>query len=786
MDCVVLFPIAYGFPMPATSKTLTTTTTSAGGLSEGLAGRFSRALRRFLLGANGGTGFEHLETRQLLAGTPLPTLASLESQSNSVVRIETNYGDIDIELFDSQAPVTVANFLNYVRTGRFDETFFHRSVTSPNPFVLQGGGFIYDDVAGFSAVSTDAPIIREATGRLNLARTLAMARTDDINSATSQFFINYVDNAFLDPTGPNNGYAVFGKVIQGWNVVTTIQALSVQNFSTNPIFAGANASAMGEVPVGSSYAGTVREQHLVTITNAEILKVSGVAGFFDQRLVMPEGFNSSTSREILTISNPNPEAAAYQVIARYESGSRDRVISNGILQPNSSLSTVITSVGDGLVRQGAYSIVVESASPASAVRQAPITAEITREDFGSAGSEGLVAISDLTNAQLQTWDFPAIQFTANSADYLTFYNNSDQVATVTTTFRTNDGSTLTVIRTIEPYRRRGIYVAEENALNSNILSGTGAAFGTNRNISARVTSNQPIVAALADYDTPSTPGLLNAYTPGWLTMGVLGGGSTEGGIGAVSINTNTNSNSTLSILNSNSSNVTVRFDFWRNGRLTGTSPVSDTEIVPSGRYDYDLSQLAPGIARGESFSVTYTVTSGGNISVMYVDVSNEGRGQTLSGGATRDGLAEAFLVRAPRTQTFRGETNPSLSDAQDVETLSIFNPDLGDSTDYTVRYLFSDGTVLTTTGTLARGARQDIVTRSLPNVKNKINSDPTFRRYAIEVTGTYASGSSATPSGVRLASLTRTSADGVRSIQSNGSWSDAGLAMTDASLNGAG
>ena len=134
-----------------------------------------------------------------------------------MIRFETSLGDFVVELFPDEAPVTSENFLQYVDAGHFDGTVFHRVIPG---FVIQGGGLTED----MSQKKTRAPIANEATNGLrNLRGTLSMARTNDINSATSQFFVNLVDNAFLDHQGPGNyGYAVFGKVVEGMDVIDAI------------------------------------------------------------------------------------------------------------------------------------------------------------------------------------------------------------------------------------------------------------------------------------------------------------------------------------------------------------------------------------------------------------------------------------------------------------------------------------------------------------------------------------------------------------------------------------
>ena len=133
-----------------------------------------------------------------------------------MIRFETSHGGFTVELFDEDAPETVANFLRYVDDGFFDGTIFHRIVPG---FVIQGGGL----TAEFAQKKTRAPVRNEAANGLrNLRGTLSMARTDDIHSATSQFFVNLVDNAFLDHRPGQYGYAVFGRVTDGMDVIDRI------------------------------------------------------------------------------------------------------------------------------------------------------------------------------------------------------------------------------------------------------------------------------------------------------------------------------------------------------------------------------------------------------------------------------------------------------------------------------------------------------------------------------------------------------------------------------------
>lgn len=154
------------------------------------------------------------------------------------VIMETNYGTIVLELYRQKAPKTVENFLGYVRDSFYDETIFHRIIKK---FMIQGGGL----TLALERKKVKPPVPNEAdNGLKNLRGTIAMARTRDPNSATAQFFINTVDNAFLDHKAKNMkgwGYCVFGKVIEGMNVVDKIENLQTankggrQNVPTTPV-----------------------------------------------------------------------------------------------------------------------------------------------------------------------------------------------------------------------------------------------------------------------------------------------------------------------------------------------------------------------------------------------------------------------------------------------------------------------------------------------------------------------------------------------------------------------
>jgi peptidyl-prolyl cis-trans isomerase A (cyclophilin A) len=167
-----------------------------------------------------------------IAALALALCATAQAQK---VKLATSAGDIVIELDAAKAPKTVDNFVQYVKAGQYDGTVFHRVIDN---FMIQGGGMSAD----MKEKPTRAPIPLEANNGLKNARgTIAMARTSDPNSATGQFFINLKDNDFLNAAPGKDGYAVFGKVVAGMDVVDKIRAVPTgtkgghQNVPTLPV-----------------------------------------------------------------------------------------------------------------------------------------------------------------------------------------------------------------------------------------------------------------------------------------------------------------------------------------------------------------------------------------------------------------------------------------------------------------------------------------------------------------------------------------------------------------------
>lgn len=731
-----------------------------------------RAISRALLAPRHGgvTHVEAMEQRQLLAGTPLPELSALENTNRPVVRFETNFGDVDIELFSDIVPNTVNNFLNYVRSGRYDQTLFHRATLDNDPAsgiqVLQGGGFAFSNTAGITDVPTDAPINLEfvANRRSNTALTIAAARTNQPNTATGQFFFNLNDNTNLDSSSATNGFVVFGRVIQGSTVLSTISGLSRRNFSSsttnNPNTQVSDPSISGSVfagnfgftPVTANYSQTTgaRENSFVTITNAEVIKAPSVAGFFTQRLVSPEGFNWDNTTEVLDIHNPNTSAVTYQIIARYEfdgpdfgferTSGRDQVLQTGTINANSKLRVTLSSTsGTDLVKTGAYTLVAEFAVPSSEATPKFVAATFTRQDFGAIASEAMINPALLSNSEQRDWLFPRIERNDQSMEFMLFYNNSDQVANVTVDFVTPEGPR-TITRTLRPYSRGGSGLFAEN-LPLGVLA-------------ARVRSDQNILVTLSDWDLPdpnptgTPPAGSTVYTPGFTVNGIPGGGSTEGALSR--IQRVSDDRGEISLYNPTNSSTTVRLYAFRDD---GTSTTQDVVLLANSRSSIAVDF---GLSDGASVAVQYDAGSV-PVGLQYTNIPAPTlRGQFIVNKS--DGAATMFSRNIGSTVAFpEGAFDAATgSGGQFRENVSIFNPYLEGTLAYTITYVFSDGTQLVgSTGTLAGKNRIDVNTASLTNIVSKIDSGTQFRNYAIVVSGVVSRPSQADLATPGLVTLTR-------------------------------
>ncbi|MBM4107913.1 MAG: hypothetical protein FJ255_03740 [Phycisphaerae bacterium] len=665
--------------------------------------------------------FEALEQRLVLAPSPLPQLQDLENTLNSVVRLETNMGTIDVELFNAAAPITIANFLNYVTSGRLDETFFHRSVTN---FVIQGGGFSYrgDRAQKLQSIELDPPIVREETGRANLARTVAMARSSELNSATSQFFINLVDNPSLNTSG--GGYTVFGRVVAGWSVVQAIAGLDIENLVSNPFFAGPQHGAMGEVPVTSRFdPNDVQRGGLVQLVNAEVIKPADIAAFYGQVLMFPDGRAGTTAVETLRLTNPNATQAAYQVVVRYATGLRDRVVATGTLDARSSTVLVVSDFEDlssALVRPDAeYSIYVESG--ATGANTLPVAATWTREDFGSRAVVSLFRPFRYDDGELRAWAFPYVERNSLSVERIHWQNLSPEDSVLTIEVYQNNGIPITIGRTVEGHRKGSLLI-------SDLVGGFEP-------VSVRIVSSATIAASVADWDLPIDPGY--SATPGWMALGVPNAGLTEGVLSSAL--TGRGFDSALSFVNSTARQAQVVVQFIRTD-LRSRHGFSEIIVrVPGwGRLDYPLTRdTTRRIATpGARFTVRYA--SDQPVAVAFR--TEQYRDPRAPAAQQLIGSLIPFQSEVGRGTIFAGGfVDPrriGSSDSRSLEVLTVWSPyrSWDFKLAFTLTFTFADGTEVTTRSyALKPYSRVQILTGAIRELRTQLRRGPQYHDYAMTI-----------------------------------------------------
>jgi cyclophilin family peptidyl-prolyl cis-trans isomerase len=643
---------------------------------------------------SGESFFEGLEQRSLLANTPFPLISDLVNPNDTVVRLQTNFGDIDFELFDQAAPITVANFMKYVRDGDFDQSFFHRYVVSNNgtpdnaaddfPFVLQGGfarlhspvttgpfaGTGTDNAArAWEPIPTDAAITNEFN-QSNLTRTIAMARIGgQVNSATSQFFINLHNNTNLDSV--DQGFTVFGRVANdaSWSVVTAIEngeTLSDQGgvFAELPTKTGAMFNATN-----------VTGDQLVTIRDAEIIKPQGVAAFYTYRLYYPEGFAGGHINEFLPLANPGSTTVNYQIIVRAETRDplptpaadfwyRDKVISTGTISANRrsgvTISTFTTPANNLVPRQGKpYGIEVWATGP--------IDAMLSHYDFGSS------TIEAFTQNTATTWTLPDIRRGTDIKDFIVWENTSDVTAMLTVKFFQEGGATpIEVMVSTEAFRRGGLAIANLTQL-------------TDGNYSVQITSDQPIVAAVTHYKTTG------ADKGGATQLGITGMGGPRGVLPLASNGAaGSGIADTFSILNPNSTGAIVtiiaRFD---DGSPDYTITTVGLVVMPNSRSNFTLPDV-PDL-QGKHFAVIYSSAANVNvyISTLHVEHGDVASNPFSYTAATHHDFGEGFMNGARAGTTLFEEIglyNPNGT---------FFNASQPQMANITLRFLFNDGFVMT-------------------------------------------------------------------------------------------
>ncbi len=710
--------------------------------------------------------FDELEQRLLLSvffGEGLPDLGAMENTNNVIVRFDTNIvgGDgltyFDMELFVSETtdPVgTVANFLQYVREGQYDGMFFQRlqnlnANSSEPPEILQGGRNRIDDVTGSVTVIDVRDSIDDEVFRENAPRTIAMAKTGAMNSATSQFFINLVDNEDeLSPdVQPNGGFPVFGRILddRSWDLIMTIAELDVEDLQSRLIDPQFGGNAFPSVPVTDAFDPdpTVRptDDMFVTVLDAEIIKPEGVLSFFDQAVYLSEGYKNLRSQEILTVANTNDEEADFQVILRYATTEdRDFVIAFGTLEAGERQEIVLSGTGGLADVKGFIPYAIEVQTASNDATSLPVTATLRRSDF-----DGVASIVDSFTGEnffnpeaiaegdrestLTTWIFAdGLRDDANVETYITWMNLSDDDGEVMIEFFFDNGTSTQLVnaRELGRYRRGGVNV-----------EGIGTSVLPQGAFSARVTSTVPIVATMSTfYLNESETGDTGAA----LALGQAGAG---GPIAAIAdVRRPSDGTGNLAVVNLGSTQAIVRFDFVDNNGVRRDSVFN--RIDAGARRTFDLSTM-PGITLEEelAYALRISVQDGGpDIAAQITTASSLG----------------GIGVDVPTLGGSRHVFTDAMSsdEAGYEESISIYNP--GDvATNFTFLVHMSDGTRFSVTRSLGAKQRTDIdlssdVQADLNAIRDKINSADEFANYSVTVTTTRTT----------VASITRIEADGTR------------------------
>lgn len=695
------------------------------------------------VGAETGPVCESLEPRIVLSAVEnLPTIADLEDASNPVVLWETSLGDVFIELFANDAPNTVRNFLDYVEGGQYSETMFQR--LQPG-FVLQGGLASYNEQEGLRAVfDEDLGRINSEFGRSNVERTLSMAlRGGNVNSATSQFFVNLSDNSgSLD----SSRFTVFGRILTdaSWNVIKSIEALNTEDLADDPAFQedvtdklgrplfrdaqgeftltdtgnpanlqgsfDLSSGGLGATPVLGSYdsADGFQEEDQVEILNAQVVKAQGGEGFYDQFVVLPEGFRSPNSTTRIDLVNPNSVDVDVQMIVRYENLLREEVVASGFVEANETLTITLHDASNSsasLVRANTpYSIEVYTAVPDAVpsldgLTMSPVAVSLNHFDFGGALGEGFFNASDSdVRGSATTWDFADVPTGDGVSTFITWTSLSDTDGTVTVSFLIDNAPPISVDFDLDAYRRGGVEVHNlKELVDLNLPDGTI--------LGARVESTEPIVAAISTFGGGNASG----------AMGVPFGGSAQGIIPGLVIPDE--GSATVMISNPGGSAAVVSLDaILSDGSVIVRTP-SQFVIPAQTQREVDLATVFPTIPADTFFTLRYR--SGATPVAGHVNLH-------LTDSAIGDTIMHAFQTHVSDTIAFADGFLAFGGNGRNTqETISLFNPNDFDIR-YQIDFLYGDGTVVTVgQTTLEAGQRSDEISSLITDVANRANQGNT-------------------------------------------------------------
>lgn len=650
--------------------------------------------------------FERLEERIAFYVVPMlqpfPHHGTLDHIMNTVVRINTNMGNIDIELFDQTAPANVANFRNYIDQGRLDETFFHSKTAS----LLIGGNYKFFNTTGAAPVSKFPSVVNEFS-RMNLEGTVGMWKdTTNPNSATSQFYINIQDNPGLNIQ--NGGYTVIGKVVRGWNVVQAIAGLQVRDLNQALIGAPPGSGTFDNVPTRNNYFPSIgpTEASLVRIQDIEVIKTWGSARYYNHASYISEGFRGAQVVESIHLQNVDRDIFNfYQVIVRYETGERDQVITRGFLQAGERITFKIADFNFPN-----YNIVRPNTPYAIEVRSTrPMAASLNHRDFGVTLEESFLPVLGLRQNELQRWALPSGEKGPDLRSFVTWQNLTPGPVTLTVHIRFENGTNVSLQRTVEAYKRGGLNIHTMGTVPAGRFA-------------VQINANNPIVAGLSHYKLGANANTANGSN----VMGAPNGGSTSGILAGAQVPVGGEAYINLIYTSTTPNLVLVDIEYiLSNGTVLQSPVVTLTAAQRSARVD--ILAANPAVPTNTFFSIRYSVRlAAGNVAAQYISRHNG------------DEKAATFQTFASRTIAFAdGYTDPILHESGGMrETISVFNPyrDAGILYSYQLIFQFSDGTLVwSSVQFLNANSRRDHVAYQIEGVRNKVDSGPQFHFYSVQI-----------------------------------------------------
>lgn len=660
--------------------------------------------RRLTDGRSAEQMLESLENRVMLNGDSFPSLSLLEDANNPVVRMQTERGDIFIELLANEAPSIVEDFLEKLDDNATNQTFFHNLV--PGVSLRGGSWFFLRDADGDNFYGPDA-LSRPGTSfglvqnnRPHAVGTIAAHLYDG-----GAMVFNLADNTAAHA----NDYAVFARVLDpdSWAVVEDIASLPTASIEGAPNIHAAVQGHLGNVPVDSAYTpGTAVSPNIVVQSpDMMLIKQQGGADYYRHTLYSAEGFTGSTISEFIPISNVNAQEVFYEVRVRYERApgdagiSRDDLVFRGSLAANVRGGVTISTPDNWdaatVLPNRPYAIEIWSTLP--------VSANFSHYDFGVATGEAFVSTLNTY------WFVGEVEKSNDGHDFILWYNPNPNTVTVELTFRADGVNTLVPIQfQIEPMRRGGINIRDH----ANIPNGL---------YSVTVEATSPVLVSMSHYGNVSP-------IDGWGAVGQAGAPALfsivpiayEAGAGAAAA-----PQIAFAFHNPGLSGGVVSIDFYESGSNVPVHSLNNVvTLAPNarGRITIDaatLPQVPSLTAVVRSTQPVYTATKFVRVEDSYA------AGVAVSAG-TNFHFAEGF-------------TDPSRTAPNQLEeSLTIFNPygaafDLAQTqANVTFTFRYTDGASFTINRTVEGGSGLNLRVSSLQEVIDQANIHGRYF-YSIEV-----------------------------------------------------